>query len=44
MIRWQHTESCRSAFALARKREMDPDDSLPEDATIVERARTAGAV
>jgi hypothetical protein len=44
MTRWQHTKDCKDAFAERRKRGDEPTDSIPEDATIVERGRIVGAL
>ncbi len=42
MIRWQHTQDCRDAYAERNKIASDP--AIPEDATIVERGRLTGAL
>lgn len=43
LIRWQHTQACKDAAA-GRFNKDDPENSLPESETIVDRGRAVGAL
>ncbi len=46
MVRWMHTKDCLEAYPTRNKiREEElTSENLPEDATIVERGRSVGAI
>ncbi len=46
MVRWMHTKDCLEAYPFRNKRrDIEPTSAdIPEDATIVERGRSVGAI
>lgn len=44
LVRWMHTDKCLAVYPVRNKSKEDEIDSLPEDATIVERGRAVGAI
>lgn len=44
LVRWMHTKECLEAFPTRNKLTTAKESELPEDATIVERGRFAGAL
>ncbi len=44
LVRWMHTKECLRAYPTRNKSSENNIDSLPDDATIVERGRAVGAL